>query len=157
MNDSKNVRKILFFILKIGIAAGILIYLVRRSNLNAETFSRIPWWCLVLAGVCLLTQILLSAVRWYSLMRALSLNTRLREAVFLTMQGVFFTLFVPGGSVGGDLVKGAILAKRADPGQKFDGVFSILADRLVGRADFFFRRLFFRFFCGADFPRCPTM
>ena len=53
------------------------------------------------------------------------------------MQGVFFTLFIPGGAVGGDLVKAGIVGKRAPDGQKFNGVFSILIDRICGMIGLF--------------------
>ena len=54
------------------------------------------------------------------------------EAVSLQMQGMFFSQFLPGGSVGGDVVKAGILATRTPPGGKFNVVFSIFVDRLCG-------------------------
>lgn len=127
-------KKIIFHILKFLIAGAILTYLAKRLNLSYESFINIPWQYLALAAICLGSQIILTAARWFYLLRAIELETSFRESLSLTMQGVFFTLFVPGGSVGGDLVKGAMIARRAGDGKKFDAVFSILADRLTGLA-----------------------
>jgi len=59
------------------------------------------------------------------------------EALSLTMQGFFFSLVLPGGSLGGDVVKAAFLAKRTPKGNKLTGTFTILIDRIIGMISLF--------------------
>ncbi len=125
-------KKALLFFLKMAFAAGILTYLIIHSGITFEDFCRISPVFMVLSGACLLLQIFLTSVRWFSLLRCIGIELSFPETLSLSMQGAFFTLFIPAGSVGGDLVKAGILAKRAKDGQRFNGVFSILMDRLCG-------------------------
>ena len=38
---------------------------------------------------------------------------------------------IPGGAIGGDVVKMGVLSKRTSPGAKMEGAFTILIDRIV--------------------------
>ena len=49
----------------------------------------------------------------------------------LIMIGLFFSLFIPGGT-GGDIVKGYYLLKEAPVGRKTSAALSIVMDRLLG-------------------------
>jgi uncharacterized protein (TIRG00374 family) len=49
-------------------------------------------------------------LRWYLLVRALDLPLSLRNAMRYGLIGLFFSSFLPG-SVGGDIIKGAVLAR----------------------------------------------
>ena len=125
-------RKVVVFLLKLAFAAGILTWLIIRADIKRENFADVPVYCLIGAAVCLMIQIALTSIRWYALLRCIGIRLPFPEVFSLAMQGVFFTLFIPAGSVGGDLIKAGILAKRAEGGQKFNGVFSIFMDRLCG-------------------------
>ena len=130
-------KKIGIYFLKLIFAVIILWLLIRKTDFSSLELSRIqvPW--LLLAAACLFLQIALTSVRWNDLLRAAGLHFTRMETLFLTMQGVFFTLFIPGGAVGGDLGKAGIVGKRAPDGQKFNGVFSILIDRICGMIGLF--------------------
>jgi uncharacterized membrane protein YbhN (UPF0104 family) len=54
--------------------------------------------------------VLLTLFRWYLLVRALDLPLRVRDAMRFGLIGLFFNAFLPG-AVGGDLIKGAVLAR----------------------------------------------
>lgn len=125
-------KKTLLFILKLGIAAGILFWLIRRSGLDFQSAAKVPLLYPALAVACLLIQLTLTIIRWHFLLRCVGIRLPFREIYSLGMQGQFFSLFIPAGSVGGDLIKAGILAKRSPGGEKFNGVFSILVDRLCG-------------------------
>ena len=125
-------KKVVLFVLKLGIATGILIWLILRSGLDFQSAAAVPLRYPALAAACVMIQLLLTIIRWYYLLRCIGIVLPFREIFSLGMQGQFFSLFIPAGSVGGDLIKAGILAKRSPGGEKFNGVFSILVDRLCG-------------------------
>ena len=53
------------------------------------------------------------------------------------MQGNFFSLVIPGGAIGGDVVKMAVLGKRTPAGSKVEGAFTVFTDRVIGMASLF--------------------
>ena len=142
-------KKTILFIVKIGIAAGILIWLIRRSGLDFQSAAAVPLIYPALAVLCVFIQLILTIIRWHSLLCCIGLRLPFREIFSLGMQGQFFSLFIPAGSVGGDLIKAGILAKRSPGGEKFNGVFSILVDRLCGLTALM---LFTLFGCVVFFP-----
>lgn len=131
----KNIGKeLIFHLLKLAIA-GILIYWVIK-DIDLETLRTIPGKRLFFAwGACLFMifcQVSFTALRWKLLLEAQELNITFFRAFTLTLQGMFFSLCLPGGAVGGDVVKAAVLAKETKEGKKLEGVTSIFADRLSG-------------------------
>src|SRR5262249_54266655 len=68
-------------------------------------------------------------VRWYVLVRAQGLPFRLSDAVRLGLAGFFFNTFLPG-SVGGDVVKAAFLAREQN--RRTVAVATVLMDRVIG-------------------------
>ena len=125
-------KKTLKFLLKFGVSAGILTYIICTRDIKWQDFKLVKPWCIVAAFFAIYTQLSLTAVRWFTLLRAAGVNCSFREAFSLQMQGMFFSQFLPGGSVGGDVVKAGILATRTPQGGKFNVVFSIFVDRLCG-------------------------
>ena len=109
-------KKTLKFLLKFGVSAGILAYIVCTRDIKWQDFKLVKPWCIVAAFFAVYTQLSLTAVRWFTLLRAAGVNCSFREAFSLQMQGMFFSQFLPGGSVGGDVVKAGILATRTPPG-----------------------------------------
>ena len=125
-------KKVLKFILKFGVSAGILAYIITSRNIKWSDFSLVNPWCIAASFCCIYVQLTLTGVRWFCLLRAAGIRCSLWEALSLQMQGLFFSQFLPGGSVGGDVVKAGILASRTPAGGKFNVVFSIFVDRLCG-------------------------
>ncbi len=115
--------------------AGVLIYWVVRginfSQLPALLTLRTLWFTLGCAAAIGI-QILLTAVRWNILLEAQEIHLPFSRALSLTMQGIFFSLCMPGGAVGGDVVKAAFLVRETRSGQKLNGVTSIFIDRVTG-------------------------
>jgi uncharacterized protein (TIRG00374 family) len=73
--------------------------------------------------------VLLTIVRWYVLVRAQGLPFRLGEALRIGKIGFFFSTFLPG-SVGGDIVKAAALARGQS--RRTVAVATVLMDRVIG-------------------------
>lgn len=73
---------------------------------------------------------LLSAIRWQWLLRVQSIDLSWSRVLLLTLIGVFFNFFIPGGT-GGDVVKIFYLLKET-PGQKSLALLSVLVDRIIG-------------------------
>ncbi len=87
------------------------------------------WGYYGLAAICAATSITVTFVRWYFLVRAQDLPFTLRDALRLGLVGNFFNIFLPG-SVGGDLLKAAFLAREQE--RRTVAVSTVLIDRGVG-------------------------
>lgn len=125
-------KKFLVFILKVLIAGAIIAFLIHKNGVAVQDIFKVPAKFMILAILSMILQNLLTGIRWHELLKCAGIRLTFREAVSLTFQGCFYTLFIPGGAVGGDLIKAGILASRTQPGKKFTGVFSILVDRMCG-------------------------
>jgi glycosyltransferase 2 family protein len=84
---------------------------------------------LVLAALCCLFGVILTFVRWYVLVRAQDLPFTMTNAVRLGLIGYFLSTFLPG-SVGGDIIKAAFLAR--EQSRRTVAVATVLLDRAIG-------------------------
>ena len=119
-------------LLKFAVAVLIVWLLLRKADVRKEDFLGVSLRWIAAAFAVIFLQSLLTAVRWLYLMRAVNCKVTLFEAVSLTMQGLFFTLFIPGGAVSGDVCKAALIAGKTADGGKFQAAFSVLIDRVCG-------------------------
>ncbi|MDR0932590.1 MAG: flippase-like domain-containing protein, partial [Victivallales bacterium] len=128
-----KLKKFLWFFIKLAIAGGIVGYLVLRNPAEiAEGFREFNYKWLLPALIVYLSHILVCAWRWLRLTRLLEVELSPFEALSLTMQGNFFSLVIPGGAIGGDVVKMGVLSRRSQAGSKVEGAFTILMDRIIG-------------------------
>ena len=128
-----NLKKSVGFILKLLIAAGIVIFLVRRNRQGiVDCFEHFDCRYLVPALLFYMAHIVVTAWRWRELAKILGVRLTCFEALSLTFQGVFFSLVIPAGAVGGDVVKMGAVTKRSAAGTKVEGAFTVLMDRIVG-------------------------
>jgi uncharacterized protein (TIRG00374 family) len=74
--------------------------------------------------------ICITFLRWYMLVRAISLPFRLRDAFRLGFLGYLLN-FVSVGAVGGDLFKAFFIA-REQPGRRAEAVATVVVDRMIG-------------------------
>jgi uncharacterized membrane protein YbhN (UPF0104 family) len=121
-----------FGIIKWVIALGIVGYLIYQ---NSEQFRRlctepIHWQFLVAAFVLCGSSIILTFYRWYLLVVALDFPFKFSDALRLGFLGYLFN-YVSPGAVGGDVVKGILMA-REQKGRKSVAVATILLDRILG-------------------------
>jgi uncharacterized membrane protein YbhN (UPF0104 family) len=83
---------------------------------------------LLAAAAIYLAAILLTFFRWYLLVRAVDLPFRLADALRLGLVGLFFNTFLPG-SVGGDIIKAAVLAR--EHSRRTVAVATVIMDRAI--------------------------
>ncbi len=119
-------------IIKWVIALGIVSYLGYQ---NREQFERlytepIQWQFLIAAFVLCGSSIILTFYRWYLLVVALDFPFKFSDALRLGFLGYLFN-YVSPGAVGGDVVKGVLMA-REQHGRKSVAVATILLDRILG-------------------------
>jgi uncharacterized membrane protein YbhN (UPF0104 family) len=125
-------KKRLFNVLKIGVSAGLMIYLlVFQIDLEElwHVVCRAQWGYLAAAAGLMIAGTALRAVRWQVLLRALDIKVPLRRLVHLYFVGAFFNVFLPTG-LGGDAVRMAELARSTGRAPEAIGI--TLVDRATG-------------------------
>ena len=133
MSSLVKLKKFFWFFLKLAIAGGIVGYLVARNPAEiADGFKAFDYKWLVPAVAIYFAHMLVCSWRWCRLTRMLGVELSPFEALSLTMQGYFFSLVIPGGAIGGDVVKMGVLSKRSAAGSRVEGAFTILMDRIIG-------------------------
>lgn len=133
MNSWAKLKKFFWFFAKLAIAGGIVAYLVARNPAEiAQGFRSFDYKWLAPALAIYASHMLVCSWRWLRLTRMVDVELSPFEALSLTMQGYFFSLVIPGGAIGGDVVKMGVLSKRSNVGSKMEGAFTILMDRIIG-------------------------
>lgn len=121
--------------LKIAVSAAILgwvVYDVDKKNPGALLDLLHPknWSFLVAALFSCGTAILITLIRWHWLVRALEIPCTLSESVRIGFVGYLFNM-APMGIVGGDLLKGWMLAQHR-VGLRTKAFASVVVDRIIG-------------------------
>ena len=135
-------KRFLITSLKYGLGLGLLAYViwrnlapasgqglqsvVQRHFIEGEPIHTGP---LILACFIYLAGVLLTFVRWYILVRAQELPFTLSNAMRLGSIGLFLSTFLPG-SVGGDIIKAAFIAR--EQSRRTVAVATVMIDRAVG-------------------------
>lgn len=145
---SKTVLRTIFAVIIIG---GLIWF--RREHLQ-QCLAAFDYRYVLPALVCYLLQALIGSWRWRKLALLQGFELSGFEAFSLTMQGNFFSLIIPGGAIGGDVVKMGLLAKRRQPGSRAEGIFTIFMDRVTGMIALFILTIVLLLLF---FPRIPNM
>lgn len=128
-----RVKSTLWLIIKYLIAFSIIGWLI--SN-NYQAFVKVikeidlSWLILAILGYVLV--MIGQAWRWYLLLKVQGIMVSFFETFSLTMQGVFFSLVIPGGAIGGDLVRTTFLVSRTPKGNKLAATSTVFMDRFMG-------------------------
>lgn len=127
-------KKALLTLVQICLTLGLL-WLVFRDPHKRQALSdaihQSNWkWLAFGIGAYGLFEVL-AGIRWQMLLRVQGIHISWLRLYGLLMVGLFFSLFIPGGT-GGDLVKAYYLAKETPDGKKTAAVLSVLMDRLMG-------------------------
>lgn len=148
---SPKTKKILFFLLKLGLIIAIFGFLIWKAlhteDAEGKNVFRIFWeqpkrFDLIAAAFLIqLFAVSTTFLRWRMLVRTLGLSFPLKDAYRLGFLGLMLNL-APMGIVGGDAVKAYLLAKK-NPDQQSQAVASVIVDRIVG--------LLVMFLCGSIF------
>ncbi|MCF7791050.1 MAG: flippase-like domain-containing protein [Victivallales bacterium] len=128
-----TIKNLFYFSLRVIIAGSIIYWLISS---HYKDFIKViqhiePFW-LIIAGFLNLIIYLASALRWFLLLKVQKIRITFFEAFSLTMQGIFFSLVIPGGALGGDLVKTGFLLSRTPKGHKLEATSTIFMDRFLG-------------------------
>ena len=133
--------ELLKYAVKILITAGIVAALVwtskKHGTFDGFDVSGLNWGWLAAAFALYILHLFVNAWRWRLLLAYRRIPCSLFSAFSLTTQSFFFSLVMPGGAIGGDVIRAGFLAYRVPKGQKFDGVFTILMDRFTGMIGIF--------------------
>ena len=131
-------KKALLMLLKVGLSAAIIGYLVwdaTKGKDGGNTFANLrdepkDWSLLAAAWVLLMVANVLTFIRWGHLARAIGIPCRTTDAIRIGFWGFLFNL-APLGVVAGDLVKAVMLA-REHRQHRAEAAASVLVDRVVG-------------------------
>lgn len=137
-------KKIAIFFLKLALILLIFAWLFYRASRD-NAWERISQchpngWLILTAFLLALSGTLITFVRWGWLVRALGVPISLRQTLRLGAIGYVFNLS-PMGIVGGDLVKGILLANQS-PGAKAACAVSVIVDRVIGLYAMFITGIF---------------
>ncbi|MDO5580093.1 MAG: lysylphosphatidylglycerol synthase transmembrane domain-containing protein [Planctomycetia bacterium] len=147
---NKKLKNIIIGTLKFLLIFGIFAFLFWRAAQN-DTFTALleqkKNWNFLLLGFSLnFFGILLTFIRWKWLVRGLGIPIGYPEAIRLGFLGLIFNL-LPMGIVGGDLVKGYLLARNY-PAKKIEAAASVIVDRIIGLYIMFLLGFIMIWICG---------
>ncbi len=129
----KRFTGIVSTMIKFAVAAAVIFwfYHTKAGDLRAG-FASFDYLTIIPALLFSLIATFAASLRWRALAGMINIPLSRFQAFSLTMQGMFFSLVIPGGAVGGDVVKMAALTGHIKAGSRTEGIFSILMDRIVG-------------------------
>jgi len=127
----KDIRRKAGNLIRIGISAGLLIWLFSRFDLKGVLtyFENLQISIWVVACLMSLVAQVLSSMRWWILSNTFSFPGRWSTYLGFYFVGMFFNLFLPTG-IGGDLFKIHFLSR--EKGRRFLAAFTVVGDRLFG-------------------------
>lgn len=102
-------------------------YVWNRYVVEGQPVPHPEYW--FLANLVWLASLLLTFYRWRGLVRAADLPFTMIDAVRLGLVGNFFNCFMPG-SVGGDVIKAAFIAREQD--RRTRAIATVIMDRFLG-------------------------
>jgi uncharacterized protein (TIRG00374 family) len=114
--------------LALGLLTAVLV--LNRQQIREVLGRRPDARLFVLAFAFYLAGMLLAFVRWSFYVKALGLPFRVRDGLRLGFVANLYNFVVPGGPVGGDVVRAAFLCR--EQARKAQAIASVVLDRLVG-------------------------
>jgi hypothetical protein len=113
-------------------ALGIIWYLINKNRDNFAKFEerQIEWQYFALGMVTCLISVVATMVRWYLLVWAQQFPFKFRDALRLGFLGYMFNYVAPG-SIGGDVVKAAMLVRQQKE-RRLVAASTVILDRMLG-------------------------
>jgi len=117
---------------KLTLGVGVVVYVLRTNMVDLEKLHDVVFqpFNLFIGLLAMGMGVVVTATRWYFLVRAQGLSLSYKETIQLGMIGVFFNTFMPG-TVGGDVIKAWYVAGH-EPEKKTKAIFTIALDRVLG-------------------------
>ena len=127
----KDIRRKAGNLIRIGISAGLLIWLFSRFDLKGVITYFEDLQISIWGIACLMSLVaqILSSLRWWILSNTFSFPGQWPTYLGFYFVGMFFNLFLPTG-IGGDLFKAHFLSR--EKGRRFLAAFNVVGDRLFG-------------------------
>lgn len=125
------------FLLRMSLAIIIISWIIYTKKDELLKIEEINVSYISLAALLYFVNIASGAWRWSILLKIQNFKIRFIEVLSLFMTGVFFSLVIPGGAIGGDVVKAGMLTKRSPKGSRLEAMFTILMDRTIGMVALF--------------------
>ena len=118
-------------IFKLGVAGALIFWLIQSDRFDMASLGKLSSLSVWAYGlIAFFIVLLINSKRWQILLSFEKVEIPFLKALSLSLIGIFFNFFVPGG-VGGDVVKGSYLIKD-HPSKKWFIGWSILVDRVFG-------------------------
>ena len=131
-------KKITVWLIKIALAAAVMSWIIiKHKESFVETLRNFEPQYFVIAVFLLLLQMGVCGVRWFSLLKMQKIDISLKEVMLLNYKSFFLSLVIPGGAIGGDVAKLAMVSSRMPKGERLEPNFSILLDRIIGMVGLF--------------------
>jgi glycosyltransferase 2 family protein len=126
-------RQWLVAAVKMLVAFGLLalVIVLNREQIREVLTRKLDLRFFLIGFVLYLSGMMLAFVRWAFYVRALNVPFRIRDGLRLGFVANLFNFVVPGGPVGGDVVRAAFLC-REQAAWKTRSIASVVLDRLVG-------------------------
>jgi glycosyltransferase 2 family protein len=126
-------KKTLITILQILVTVGLLWWIFhdpeKRAQM-AEALKQADYWWLVAGALLYGGVTIVCTQRWWLLLRVQNIHLPWKKVWQLLMVGLFFNLFLPGGT-GGDIIKIFYLLREV-PDKKSTALLSVVVDRMIG-------------------------
>lgn len=128
---AKKAKNLLIQVLKVSFSFAIIYWLVSSGRLEFAALKSLlqPYYLIPLLTLEFFT-FAFATERWRRFLHSQNIPLTFMETFKLNLIGNFFNYAMPGG-VGGDLVKGYYITRKA-PGAKLKAAITVFMDRLIG-------------------------
>ena len=118
--------------LKTGVAFGLIYWLIQSGRFDPQQLHKLKsLWVWVGGGLLFTGVLFINSKRWQILLNLEGVRVPYGRVFSLSLIGLFFNFFIPGGGAGGDLVKAGFLMGDFQNKKWFIG-WSVLVDRVFG-------------------------
>lgn len=131
-------KKIAVWLIKILVAVAVMSWIIiKHKESFIENLKNFELKFFFLALFLLLFQMAVCGLRWYYLLKVQKIDISVKEVMLLNFKSFFLSLVIPGGMIGGDVAKVAMVSSRMPKGARLEPNFSILVDRIIGMIGLF--------------------